>query len=99
MSLSILFLGIWDIPVSSYWIFYLALGLLGFAICYYQRLFIIGILPVLIWFAISDFERFYRYQVSPSNSYVFSVSISICLAICLSLIGTYFNWKKQNKLK
>ena len=98
--MSILLFGIWDIPISNYWLFYFALGIIGFFLCYFKRYFLVLILPVIIWFSISDFQSFYQSKqgIYPGNDYVFLAVTSMVLALLASVLGAMLNSKKLKAL-
>ncbi len=98
--MSILLFGIWDIPISNYWLFYLALGIIGFLLCYFKRYFLALVLPIIIWFSMSDFQSFYqsRQGIYPSNDYVFLAVIAMVLALLASVLGAILNSRKLKAL-
>ena len=79
----------------EYWLFYLTMGAIGFMFCYFYRFFIIIAVPVIGWIIVSDFSRFYRFNVKPGERYIFLVAISMLIALSMSALGAYENWKKQ----
>ncbi len=92
-----LLFGFWDIPVSSYLMFYGALGIAGFFFSYLHRYLLALAIPVIVWFAVADFQGFYRYNVGPANDYVFLVSLSMVFAVIASLAGAALNNRKVLK--
>lgn len=95
--MNLILFGIWDIPVSSYLLTYLSLGVLGFFLCYFHRFFAFVFIPLLIWLCISDFNEFYKYQVTPASAYVFQVVVAMTFAFSTTICGTILNWRKQKK--
>ena len=91
MYQSLFLFGIWETPLSNYWLFYLGFGLLGFALCYFHRLFIIPVIPLLLWFAISDLKDFYHYQALLNNNYIFQVIIAIFTSLMMFISGAFLN--------
>lgn len=96
LQMEILLFGVWDVPVSSYLWPYLLLGLIGSIACYLNRYFLVLIIPIILWFAISDFRRFYRYDIGPNNEYVFFVGLSILLAMAAAIGASVLNKRKIN---
>jgi hypothetical protein len=83
----VLLFGIWDISVSTYMLFYVALGLAGLFLSYWKRFFALISIAVVIGFAVRDFQDFYRWQVHPSDNYVLTVGMFIVLAIIAPVFG------------
>ena len=94
--MTILLFGIWDKPVSDYWLFYCVLGIVGFLLCYFRRYFLVLILPVIIWFSNLDIQSFYqsRQGIYPGNGYVFLAVATMILALLASVFGAILNNRK-----
>lgn len=90
-----IFLGIWDIPVSTYAVPYLIIGAIGFTLCYLNRYFALIAIPVLLFFCVSDFRSFYRYNVGPSTDYIVTVIATIILAVLLIAAGFFLNLRQR----
>lgn len=91
--MQVLLLGIWDIPVSEYWIFYLLLGLAG-AIGAFIHRYLLGIFFLaLLYFVVQDFRDFYRYSVHPSDWYIFQFMVGILLSAALAVFGVFVRTK------
>jgi hypothetical protein len=74
--------------------FYLVLGVIGFAISYFNRyLFLVAVAAIFVFCAL-DFRGFYSSSVTPDEWYVMQVAISMGLAVVASLIGVILNRKK-----
>lgn len=96
--MNLILFGIWDIPVSTYLIIYLGLGILGFLLCYFHKYFIFAVFPVLLWLCISDFNQFYSNQITPHPQYVFQVVLAMITAFSATIFGTILNRRKlKNK--
>ncbi len=89
-----LLFGYWGTPISSYLIIYFGLGAVGFLAAYFHRYLLTLIIPIIVWFSVSDYQGFYRYNVGPDNSYVFFVTIAMVLAVAASIIGAVLGKKK-----
>lgn len=98
--MNILLFGIWDKSINDYWLFYCVLGIVGFLLCYFRRYFLALMLPVIIWFSISDFLSFYqvRHTIYPGNNYVFQAGIAMMLALLASIFGTMISNRKSKPL-
>ncbi len=96
----ILLFGIWDKSINDYWLFYFVLGIIGFLLCYFRRYFLALMLPVVIWFSISDFQSFYQSNqgIYPGNDYVFQAGIAMILALLASVLGAVMNNRKLHRL-
>jgi len=93
--MEILLFGYWGVPISSYLVVYFGLGAVGFLAAYFHRYFLALIIPIIVWFFVSDYRGFYRYNVGPENSYVFFVTIAMVLAVAASIIGAVIGKKKS----
>jgi hypothetical protein len=87
--------GFWDVPETSYWLFYFILGAIGFLVSYWNRLALVLAIPTVLWFVVSDFRTFYRYPVHPDNWWVFSVSVSMMFAVIAPIIGATLGLRKK----
>ncbi len=92
--MDIFFLGVWEIPISSYLLFYILLGSVGFLVCYWNRYFLALIIPIVGWFVIGDFQDFYRYNVGPPADYLLQVVLSMVFAVAAPLIGAIVSKRK-----
>lgn len=98
--MELLLFGFWDIPISYYWLFYGILGLVGFLLCYFNRYLLALVIPIIVWFAVSDFQHFYKsLNVNPSDSYVFSAFLAMLFAVAVSVFGAIANKRKVKHLK
>lgn len=98
--MEILLFGIWETPVSYYWLFYGIVGLLGFLLCYLNRYLIVLIIPIIVWFAVSDYQYFYhKVNVIPDDSYIFSAVFAMVLALVATVFGFVMNMRKTKSLK
>jgi len=91
----LLMFGIWDIPISLYWLFYFVLGIIGFAVSYFNRYLFLLAVAVISTFSILDFSDFFGSVTTPSEYYVFQVAISMTFAVLASLAGAILNQKKS----
>lgn len=92
--MKIFFFGMWDMPITSYLLVYLALGVVGFLAAYVHRYLLGVIVPIIIWFAISDFREFYRSNIGPDPMYVFQVTLSMILAVTVSVYGAFLQRRR-----
>ena len=92
--MGIFLFGIWDIPVSSYVMLYVALGVVGFALTFLHRYFLVAAIAGIGWLAFKDFGDFYRYQVNPSDFYVLQVTASIAFSILASAAGAILSGRR-----
>ena len=97
MSLNLALLGIWETPATSYWLFYLALGSIGFLLSYFHRFLSIFAIGTLLYFAFSHLLSFSR-PVRPGPAYQAGVVFMMLVAFLLIIGGAYLNWRK-NQLK
>ncbi len=51
-----LLFGYWGTPISSYLIVYFGLGAIGFLAAYFHRYLLALIIPIIVWFSISDYQ-------------------------------------------
>jgi phosphotransferase system glucose/maltose/N-acetylglucosamine-specific IIC component len=83
--------GIWDIPITFYWMFYFVLGVIGFAISYFNRyLFLLSVVAIFV-FCVLDFSTFRSASTTPDKWYVTQVAISMAFAVIASLLGAVLN--------
>lgn len=94
----LLLFGVWEIPLTDYLYFYLALAVIGFVLCYVLRSSIFVVVPVIAWFAVNHVSRFYRYQVGPQPEYAFQVFLAIAAAVGFSVYGLILN-KRGRELR
>ena len=98
--MEILLFGIWDIPVSNYWFFYGFFGVVGFLLCYFNRYLVVLVVPIIVWFAVSDVQHFYHsINVRPEDSYIFSAVLAMVLAFVLTILGLVVNIRKTKHLR
>lgn len=88
--------GIWDIPISFYWMFYFVLGIIGFAISYFNRYLFLLAVGVISAFSVLDFKAFFGSLITPGEYYVFQTAISMAFAVLASLTGAILNQKKSS---
>ncbi|MEJ7861569.1 MAG: hypothetical protein WKF90_08025 [Pyrinomonadaceae bacterium] len=97
--MNILLFGIWETPISDYWFFYFVLGIAGFLLCYLNRYLLVLVIPVIIWFSVSDFQNFYHsVNVRPDSLYIFWAFLSMMLAMTASVFGALMNKRKVKSL-
>ncbi len=97
--MEILLFGFWDIPISYYWLFYGIFGLVGFLLCYFNRYLIALVIPIIVWFAVSDYQYFYHIiNLRPDDSYIYSAVLAMVLAIAASVFGDVLNKRKVKPL-
>lgn len=81
-----LLFGIWDISVSSYYVQFLALGCLGFGLCWFRRWLIVPVIGLIGYLAFKDFSQMAASSVGPKADSLYA--IQVYFAILLSLLMT-----------
>ncbi len=82
-----LLLGFWDIPVSSYYVEFFAIGLLGFGLCRFRRWFIVPILGLIGYLTATEISRMASSSVAPNLDSWFA--LQVYFAILCSIILAY----------
>ena len=79
------FFGFWDIPVSEYWVFYLAFGVAGGVLCNLHRKLSFIVFPVLAFFVVRDLWTFQSAYIGPGTGYIveFVIGVGACLLLCV----------------